>query len=578
MSGDNTDEMVRDDVVVLVEFDGGRAVAAQRHADGHWRDLDLPPSRAVHTLLALARDAGTAGGSGTDTWIAWRDRSLKRQLIPPERWPALCSSGLEMIHVGGCQHSHGLAPSLGFVDFDSPYLSAAPTETPFATWLVGPGAGLVHARALDAVRLEPRFPLALALLEAAKRGQRHGLRPRAEPRLMRARPTPIPALRRLPSHHVATLIRRLHGRRWLGFWLLATLLFDRRVRLPAAIQGWRSPEPPDVDVATLSALAPPPCRPPGQPSASQEASEQVGERVSALIPTLGRPDHVVQLVRDLAAQTHPPRHVVVVEQAIDQPEDTALAALQDLDVPFAIERVSVPWSGACRGRNVGLTRTDGDWILMLDDDVRLAPTVIADLLGTAHRHGVASVQARVYQPDERASSDAELAALGPPRPWSNFASGAALVARHAAARAGQFDVRHEGGFGEDYEYGVRLLRTGTETLRDDRVGILHLKAPRGGFRQVRTLPWGDEPVAPKPSPTVLYSRARHLTAPQRQGYQLFYTIKRLLGRPIVTWPWTLARVRREWRVAQRWCTTLLREHEDETARGSSEQGHSEHGP
>ncbi len=538
-----TQAPVRRDAVVLLEFDGGHAVATRRCIDGVWHDLPIPHPRASESLHALATATSETTRGVTDTWIAWRDRAVADNLIPPERWPALCHSRLEMIHVGGIQRTDRAAASLGFVDFDTPYLRRAPSREPFATWLAGPGAGLIHTSALVACAFDPRLDLPLALVEVAHRGQCVGLRPRAEPRLATTSEAAVPTARLFDSSQTATLIRRLYGHRWLGFWLFAGLLFDRRLRGLAALRAACSQGPPVIDAEALTTLAP------------GSEDQDLNDSITTVIPTLGRPQHVVDVVRDLAAQTHPPTQTIIVEQGVEAGA-TDLHELDAIDVPFAIERISVTWSGACRGRNVGLEKATGDWVLLLDDDVRLKPNVIAGLLRTARDHGVSSVQARVVQHDEQPSA-LKRETTGPPRPWPNFASGAALVTRQAIVRAGGFDIRHEGGFGEDYEYGVRLLRSGVETLRDEGVRILHLKAPRGGFRQPLAQPWDDEPVAPKPSPTVLYSRARHLTLPQRQGYRLFYTIKRLLARSILVWPAELLRVQRQWRVAQRWCDTLL---------------------
>jgi hypothetical protein len=88
------------------------------------------------------------------------------------------------------------------------------------------------------------------------------------------------------------------------------------------------------------------------------------------------------------------------------------------------------------------------------------------------------------------------------------------------------------------------------------VPILHLKAPAGGFRIGITLPWDAEPIQPRPSPTLLYMRNKHHLETMRQGYRLFYTIKRLMATAPPRWPRELPLIVRQWRCAELWSSWL----------------------
>ena len=133
-----------------------------------------------------------------------------------------------------------------------------------------------------------------------------------------------------------------------------------------------------------------------------------------------------------------------------------------------------------------------------------------------------------------------------------FASGASLVSTRALTEAGGFDERLDGGYGEDYEMGIRLRLAGAGVLYAPGEPVLHLKLPAGGFRHPAPLPWSDDPIPPRPSPPVLYSRRKHHPQAMQDGYRLYYALKRLGGKPLRAWPAELRRMRREWERAEWW--------------------------
>lgn len=484
----------------------------------------LDGREAAPVYRQAAREMARLAEAHPDAWLAWHDRGLKE--ADPAAWPGLVRHPLEVLHAGG-----GQAGSLGLVDFDSPWILSGPADRPFDTWLISPAAGIAHTAALRALAPDPAWQsFAGFLWDLGLRGVRHGLFPRAHPGLLRG------SLHReagegrggglLPDADLARLVRRGYGRRWVGFWLLASLLFDRRLPLDAAVRGWLSEEPEPVDTAALAALHPP-------------LAEAEGT-VDALIPTLGRPGPLRDVLDDLARQTVPIRRVIVVDQGGATPEPAG-------DLPFELVFRSIRSAGACSARNAGLRDVRSDWVLLLDDDVRLRPGLTSYLLRVAHAYGAGAVNAKVHLPGQEPGSG------GLPRPWPVFASGASLVSARALAETGGFDERLDGGYGEDYEIGVRLRLAGAAVVYAPAEPVLHLKAPAGGFRDASSvLPWDGDPVRPKPSPPILYSRHRHHPKPMRDGYRLFYALKRLSGRPLHAWPREARTIAREWERAVWW--------------------------
>ncbi len=501
--------------------------------------LRLEDGRIAETATVAERDAARRLfrlANSDDGHVAWYDRRLEPYLKDPASWPGLLRHGLEVLHLGALQRTDRAAAALGRVDFDSPFLLPGPADRRFATWLISPMAGIAPAALLRAVGFDPRCGgLAACLLDFGRRGMGHGMFPYSDPALL-AHPVPPEVLAEIPCRigggEIATLIARGYGRRWLSFAALGRGLFS----LPA---GLRAPMPPVAHGPALARMHPAP-----------DPAAVAGETVDAIIPTLGRPGPLRDLLADLAAQSVPPRRVLVVDQ---RPPGAELPAADfGSDWPFELRVQTVDWLGACRARNLALASLRSDWAFFLDDDVRLQPTLVADLLALARAYHVGAVNASVYLPHQNAEPEPG----AQPKVWATFGAGATLVSAAAVREAGPFDERLEGGYGEDAEYGLRLRQAGCNVIYAPAARVLHLKAPAGGFRHPLNLPWQGEAVQPRPSPIFLYARAKHVTPAMREGYRLFYILGRLRSVPPAARPAELLRVKREWRRAAHWAAVL----------------------
>jgi hypothetical protein len=525
------------ELIVLRLRDG--AVAGLRRYRGGRRTDDAPADRRP------AAEMARLAAQYPDADLAWYDVTLEPLLRDVVTWPDLRRHLLEVLHGGALGGADLAAPSLARVDFDSWYVLPPRPDRRDPTWLVSDCAGLVHARVVGAVGLDKRFKTwAAALLDFGHRGLQHGVCPYSEPDLL-ARDVPdtvAAALRRpIPDRDIAVLVRRLYGRRWVAFWLIGSLLYRRSFHLPAAARGWlaRGAEP--VQARSLEALGPVPTEP-----------GAVDPTIDVIVPTLGRPGLLRDLLEDLSLQTLRPRMVIVVDQRTGPAAATETGDITTGTWPFEVEHHFTDWVGACRARNLGLRSARGEWLLFLDDDVRLPPGLIAHLVGVAGAYDVEAVTAATLLPhqlDDGARRDAL------PTMSSRLATCASLVRRALAEKAGGFDERLEGGYGEDSEFGIRLRRLGAVVLRTPAEPVLHLKAPFGGFRSSLAHPWKDDAVAPHPSPTILLSRQR-LPEAMRQGYQLYYVLKRLGTVPPHRALLELPRIARAWKSSVKWAERM----------------------
>jgi peptidoglycan/xylan/chitin deacetylase (PgdA/CDA1 family)/GT2 family glycosyltransferase len=173
-----------------------------------------------------------------------------------------------------------------------------------------------------------------------------------------ARPLPSPNPRR-----PAEVLVRLHGHP------LGTVRVEPRASLAAAVTEHLG----DAVAQHLAADGLTPTgEPPGVPAQAPpwpcHRAVRPTRSTSVVIPTVGRPRYVVDLVRSLLHGEVAPDEVIVVDNRPANP-----ATMDALDRAFAGERrvryLVEPVAGASLARNTGLRAARGDLVAFLDDDV-----------------------------------------------------------------------------------------------------------------------------------------------------------------------------------------------------------------
>ena len=532
------------DETILLHLRGEKLIKLEHYEQGQRKEIPIEHMQAHVEFDRLARNYPHA-------YLAWHDVRLAPFLSDVCAWHGLLRHPLELLHLSCFQRCDLMVNSVGFVDHDSPFLLAGPTDRRYPTWLISPMCGIGHAATFKAGAFDPSLgSFSLAILAFGLRAIQFGLCPYSEPGLL-ARPVPSQLIGEfsnpLPAREIAKLIKVGYGRRWVLFWLACNLLFKRSLPLLSLPKALAASSPQTMLGNTAEQMR---LHPPLPSEIPVEAS------IDAIIPTLDRPGHVANVLRDLAAQSLIPRRVLIVEQAAESGSTSKLVALAQEEWPFQVELHSVPWVGVCRARNLALRQVESEWVLFLDDDVRLPTRCVQSLLAVAQAYCVDAVNAAVYLPHQEAS---EVSKSSFPRLSPSFASGASLVSNRAIRSSNGFDERLEGGYGEDYEFGVRLRLTGANVLYAPGAPVLHLKAPSGGFRHKVTQPWEHEKVQLRPSPTVLFSRRKHITKAMQQGYMAFYWARRLTATPIYRWPLEIITIARQWRNSVIWARRIARQ-------------------
>ena len=186
--------------------------------------------------------------------------------------------------------------------------------------------------------------------------------------------------------------------------------------------------------------------------------------------------------------------------------------------PFEIVHHFTHQLGACNARNIALAHVKSDWVFFADDDIRFEKILLYDAIIELNRLKVSALNINCLQPGERT-------VFSKIKQWGAFGSGTSVV-KSEFARNCKFSEAFEHGFGEDIDYGMKLRKSGCDIIYHPDIKIEHLKASRGGFRDVMQ-PKQSQPGknASKPSPTMMLLVKRHFNTEMQRGYKLNLFLK-----------------------------------------------------
>lgn len=223
--------------------------------------------------------------------------------------------------------------------------------------------------------------------------------------------------------------------------------------------------------------------------------------VSVIIPTLNRYHYLRDVLDDLEKQTYSNLEIIVVDQS--QPFDDSIYADRSLPLRVIQQTEMALW----KARNEAVRHANGELILLYDDDSRVEDNWVEE-----HIRCLDYFRADI-------SAGVSISAIGSkvPRHYSFFRwadqldTGNALLRREVFERIGLFDRQFERQRMGDGEFGLRAYLQGITSISNPNASRLHLKAGKGGLRQMGS--WdGFRPTswwAPRPVPSVLYFIRRY---------------------------------------------------------------------
>ncbi len=279
--------------------------------------------------------------------------------------------------------------------------------------------------------------------------------------------------------------------------------------------------------------------------------------VSYIIPTMMRQDYTLKLLSDLSNQTHIPTQVVIVDATPESERNESL--YNSINFPF---EVIVKWQetkGSCRARNEAIQLCTGDYIVFGDDDIRIPSNYIENHISFIQTYKVDACNGLDVRADNQNQNlndlSHKLTNMGKYRYLSGvaqiFNNANNCVKREFVNQLVGNDVNFDGGYGEDNDFGLSLIKSGVVVLQNPFSANLHLKPAIGGYRfwgnQANILgkkrkkqPWElDTPVKwirPIPSPTVVYFYIKHYEPQILKEYRSKYLVLYLFKGPIFALP------------------------------------------
>ncbi|CAD0008465.1 glycosyltransferase family 2 protein [Flavobacterium salmonis] len=379
----------------------------------------------------------------------------------------------------------------------------------YPSWLVSSFAGGIHTSVLNTLKdsLSTSGSFDYFLNSLAKLAMPEGLLCYSEPQLLTGFPRKI-ATSKKNIFVLFRFVKQHYKIQWIFLLFLNLFLYERKIPvLPFVFSLFyvrRKLSENILDEIEVS------------------SKEQVtGGKIDVIIPTIGRKDYLYNVLQDLKIQTSLPSKVIIVEQNPNPLSISELDYLTCENWPFSIEHIFTHQTGACNARNLALKEIKSEWVFMADDDIRLEKYFLEKALEQIKLYGIKAATFNCFQKNEKLIYKKIFQ-------WPTFGSGCSIV-KHQFIKNMQFNMKFEFGFGEDADFGMQLRNQGVDVIYFPKPEVLHLKAPIGGFRTKPVLPWHNDKIQPKPSPTVMLYDQLHLSKQQIKGYKtiLFFKFYKL---------------------------------------------------
>ena len=198
--------------------------------------------------------------------------------------------------------------------------------------------------------------------------------------------------------------------------------------------------------------------------------------VSVVIATLERYSFLIAELIELRKLEIPLKEIIIIDQTPEEKRSIEfLKGFDDLPIVYLESEVI----GQCTARNLGIKHATSKFIWFLDDDMEDIPVNYL----RKHLETIYSFKADISCgiPDEigtkyidRSESKIEVS--------DGFPTNDVLVKRNLIDEVGGFDVKMDQKQSEDQEIGLRCVKKGALSVKNNQLRIIHLRAPRGGLR------------------------------------------------------------------------------------------------
>ena len=267
--------------------------------------------------------------------------------------------------------------------------------------------------------------------------------------------------------------------------------------------------------------------------------------LDVIIPTIGREKYVYDVLLDLKKQSFLPKKVIIVEQNPQPNSTSGLSFIFDTEWPFEIDHTFTHQPGACNARNLALSKVSSDWVFLNDDDNSFESDLLENVFKSIHFYDLKALITAYPQLGESVFYDKI-------HQTTIYGSGNSFIKSELLSQV-KFDKNYEFCYGEDFDFGMQLRNIGIDIICVPFLNILHLKAPMGGFRTKPVLPWHDEKIIPKPSPTIMLNLLKYRTKEQQFGFKILYFVKSMNWKNPFSF---LKNIKKHWNSSLFWANKL----------------------
>lgn len=298
--------------------------------DANMQPLDIRLGASIaHTLLGLAK-------AHPHAVIVWCNKAYL-EYVNLAALPDIFHHQLIMasFSVSG---QNFVPKSIGFVD-PSVFLNVK-REQRYPTWLMSSDVGGVSAEFLNAitsVKTSENFDYFINSL--AKRAMPKGLFCYSEPRLVKTLPPQFIQTPEASNTKLFKFVKQHYKWVWVFVLLCCFVIYQKRFPLWAFLK-------------TLFCQKQPLVFKPLKVRSSKSVITQ--KTIDVIIPTIGRPSYLYDVLKDLSAQTLLPKQVIIVEQNPHKGSVSELDFIKEETWPFKIKHIFTHRAGAWQCQKPGL--------------------------------------------------------------------------------------------------------------------------------------------------------------------------------------------------------------------------------
>lgn len=425
---------------------------------------------------------------------------------------------------------------IGYVE-KTPYTNIK-NDVNYPTWMMSSDVGGMYAATLNTIinTIPLNQNIDFFLTTLAKHNMPLGLFCYSNPKLIKEKPTK----NQFPIKHSNYLLFKFVKRHYKAVWVfnlfLCFIVFEKRMVLFPFLRTLFLYQ--NKEKNYLKPL-----------DYKSTKTVKQNKTIDVLIPTMGRKEHLYNVLKDLAIQTVLPKNIIIIEQNAKLSPKSDLDYLKNQIWPFNIIHSFAQNTGVCKARNIGLKAIESDWCFFADDDIRFDADLIENAFSTIETLGVNALNLLCLQPHEKQSyfyvNQTDI-----------FGSGTSIVNSSFLKRI-TFDTSFEFGFGEDSDYGMQLRQLGADIIYVPHIKITHLKAPIGGYRTKHITSWENDEIKPKPSPTIMIFNKKHYNSFQKNGYKFVLFLKFYKNQAIKNPFRYLKQMQKEWKRSEYWSDQLM---------------------